>query len=549
MIAADLVTVRRALLSVSDKTGLVEFATALVNEFGVELISTGGTAKALRDAGLAVKDVSEVTGFPEMMDGRVKTLHPAIHGGLLALRDNSEHVAAMKQHGITPIDLVVVNLYPFQQTIAKPGVSFEEAIENIDIGGPSMIRSAAKNHRSVLVVTSPDRYEKVLGDLRKHSGSSCAKHRLGQAQRAFEHTSDYDRAINAYLKTHINKSGLQLHATSERSDDADLPPRLALSLARHQSLRYGENPHQRAALYVDSTATQSTLAAATQLHGKNLSYINLLDADAALACVREFDQPAACIVKHATPCGVAIAGDLATTFVKANEADSLAAFGGIVAVNRSIDLATAQQIVDGQKFLEVIVAPGYDDEALALLKDRWKNVRLLSCGVSASLTDLNHERGAYATEKLSIRSIDGGFLVQEPDSAGIIESEWKVVSARQPTESEIADLKFAWLACKHVKSNAIVLAKNGATVGIGGGQVDRVGAARIAIEKSGARASGAVAASDAFFPFPDGPELLLKAGVTAIVQPGGSTRDQLTIDAVNAAGAAMIFTGCRHFRH
>ena len=265
--------------------------------------------------------------------------------------------------------------------------------------------------------------------------------------------------------------------------------------------------------------------------------------------MREFDQPAACIVKHATPCGVAIAGDLATTFVKANEADSLAAFGGIVAVNRSIDLATAQQIVDGQKFLEVIVAPGYDDEALALLKDRWKNVRLLSCGVSASLTDLNHERGAYATEKLSIRSIDGGFLVQEPDSAGIIESEWKVVSARQPTESEIADLKFAWLACKHVKSNAIVLAKNGATVGIGGGQVDRVGAARIAIEKSGARASGAVAASDAFFPFPDGPELLLKAGVTAIVQPGGSTRDQLTIDAVNAAGAAMIFTGCRHFRH
>jgi phosphoribosylaminoimidazolecarboxamide formyltransferase / IMP cyclohydrolase len=536
---SDLVPVRRALISVSDKTGLIPFATALVNEFGVELISTGGTAKALRDAGLAVKDVSEITGFPEVMDGRVKTLHPSIHGGLLALRDHPEHVAAMRQHGITPIDLVVVNLYPFQQTVAKPGVSFEEAIENIDIGGPSMIRSAAKNHRSVLVVTSPDRYEKVLGDLREHKGSSCGKHRLKQAQRAYQHTSEYDHAIQTYLKTQID--GATTHAVTEQGAVAGLPEQIQIKAKQHQSLRYGENPHQRAALYV-TDRTGPSLARSMQLHGKDLSYINLLDADGALACVRDFTDPAACIVKHATPCGVATASDLASAFANAYDADPLAAFGGIVAVNRSIDLATAQRITEGQKFLEVIVAPEYAPDALALLKDRWKNVRLLEISKP-------RDGHPWASDKVRIQTIDGGFLVQEADLVGIVESEWKVVSNRQPTEAELTDMRFAWLACKHVKSNAITLAKNGATVGIGGGQVDRVGAARIAIEKAGARAKGAVVASDAFFPFPDGPELLLKAGVTAIVQPGGSQRDQLTIDAVNAVGAAMVFTGRRHFRH
>jgi phosphoribosylaminoimidazolecarboxamide formyltransferase/IMP cyclohydrolase len=537
MTSPDLVPVRRALLSVSDKTGLVEFATALVKEFNVELISTGGTAKALRDAGLKVKDVSEVTGFPEMMDGRVKTLHPAIHGGLLALRDNEEHRAAMAVHGITPIDLVVVNLYPFAQTIAKPNVSFDEAIENIDIGGPSMIRSAAKNHRSVLVVTSPDRYEKVLGDLRKHSGSSCAKHRLAQAQRAFKHTGEYDAAIASYLAMHTADE-----AKSPIAHTGDvLSKALCGTYTLQQSLRYGENPHQLAGLYVNPShpAKEASVARAIQHHGKELSYINLLDADAALSAVKEFAQPAACITKHASPCGAAAEHDLQTAFENAYASDPLAAFGGIVAVNRPIDEATAARIVDGQKFLEVIVAPGYAPAALELLKTRWKNVRLLE--VAGSLTPDAGE--------LWMHNIVGGILIQQRDLAGIVESEWKIVSARQPTESEISDLKFAWLACKHIKSNAIVLAKNTATVGIGGGQVDRVGAARIAIEKAGDRAKGAVVASDAFFPFPDGPELLLKAGVTAIVQPGGSQRDQLTIDAVNAAGATMIFTGRRHFRH
>ncbi len=546
---SDLVPVKRALISVSDKTGLVPFATALVNEFGVELISTGGTAKALRDAGLPVKDVSEVTGFPEMMDGRVKTLHPLIHGGLLGLRDEPSHVEAMQKHNIQPIDLVIINLYPFQQTIAKPDVTFDEAIENIDIGGPSMIRSAAKNHRFVLVCTSADRYEKVLGDLREHKGSSCGKHRLKLAQRAFAHTSEYDGTINAYLKKQLDQA--IPHAAAQRSVAdlrAELPERIDLSMTRVQTLRYGENPHQPAGLYASGSASRLSLADAKQHHGKELSYINLLDADAALACVKDFDGPAACIVKHATPCGVARAQDIASAFVNAYDSDPLAAFGGIVAVNRPIDLATAQKIVEGQKFLEVIVAPDYAGDALALLKGRWKNVRLLEVSSMGVSPMPGHERDAHDT-RLSIRSIDGGFLVQESDTVGIVESEWKVVSNRQPTAQELADLKFAWLACKHVKSNAIVLAKNGATVGIGGGQVDRVGAARIAIEKAGERAKGAVAASDAFFPFPDGPELLLKAGVTAIVQPGGSQRDQLTIDAVNAAGAAMVFTGRRHFRH
>jgi len=522
---SDLVPVKRALLSVSDKTGLIEFARALHQEFGIELLSTGGTARALRDGGLPVTDVSVVTGFPEMMDGRVKTLHPMVHGALLAQRDNPEHVAAMKQHGIQPIDLIVVNLYPFEKTVAKPGVTFEEAIENIDIGGPSMIRSAAKNHRWVLVVTSSDRYEKVLGDLREHGGSCCGKHRLKQAQRAFAHTAEYDSIISNYL------------ATAGGIDSAGM----VLNLHKALDLRYGENPHQKATLLVGNKPGEASVAFARQLHGKELSYINLLDADAALAAVKEFDSPAACVVKHATPCGISAADDLPSAFRKAYEGDPLAAFGGIVALNKPVDLETASTITSIDKLLEVIVAPAYDPDALKLLRDRWKNVRLLEVGPV--------EPGRVDANEFHMHKIVGGFLVQQRDRVGFDPAAAKTVSQRKPTAAEMADLKLAWLACKHVKSNAIVLARDGMTVGIGGGQVDRVGAARIAITKAGDRARGSVAASDAFFPFPDGPQLLLDAGVTAIIHPGGSVRDQETLEVVDRAKAAMVLTGQRHFRH
>jgi len=459
-----------------------------------------------------------------MMDGRVKTLHPMIHGGLLGLRDNPEHVAAMQKHGIKPIDLVCINLYPFEQTISKPNVTFDEAIENIDIGGPSMIRSAAKNHRFVLVVTSPERYEKVLGDLREHKGSTCGKHRLKQAQRAFAHTAEYDSLIANYL------------ASASGVDSGGM----VLNLHKALDLRYGENPHQKAALLVGrKPRDEASVAFAKQLHGKELSYINLLDADAALSAVKELTAPTACIVKHATPCGFATATDLPTAFRKAYDADPLAAFGGIVALNHPVDLATAQTITSIDKLLEVIVAPGFAEDALKLLRDRWKNARLLEVG----------PLGSADPNELMMHKIVGGYLVQQRDLKGADESSWKVASRRQPTASERDDLKLAWLACKHVKSNAIVIAKDGMTVGIGGGQVDRVGAARQAIEKAGPRAAGAVAASDAFFPFSDGPQVLLDAGVTAIIQPGGSVRDADTIELINARGAAMLFTGQRHFRH
>jgi phosphoribosylaminoimidazolecarboxamide formyltransferase/IMP cyclohydrolase len=505
---SDLVPVRRALISVSDKTGLAEFAGALVREFNVELISTGGTAKHLRDLGLPVVDVADVTGFPEMMDGRVKTLHPKIHGGLLALRDDPGHLAAMKQHGIQPIDLVCINLYPFAKVMSEPSTTFAEAIENIDIGGPSMIRSAAKNHHFVLVVTSPQRYEKVLGDLREHAGSCCGKHRLKQAQRAFAHTSEYDAGIAAYL---ARSAGIA--ANEQTADDASPAP--LNGLRKTQELRYGENPHQKGWLYTGARPGEPSVAFAKQLHGKELSYINLLDADAALSCVKEFDQPAACIVKHATPCGCAIAQGLAMAIQHAYEGDPLAAFGGIIALNRSVDLDAAGAITSIDKLLEVIVAPAFDSDALQLLKTRWKNVRLLEVG-QFNLAD---------PERTTAHKIVGGLLVQERDLPGDNPGEWKTVSRRQPSAEELADLRFAWLACKHVKSNAIVIARAGAAVGIGGGQVDRVNAARIAVQKAADRSRGAVSASDAFFPFPDGPQLLLDAGVTAIIQPGGSVKD------------------------
>jgi phosphoribosylaminoimidazolecarboxamide formyltransferase/IMP cyclohydrolase len=522
---SDLVPIHRALISVSDKTGLAEFATALHKEFNVELISTGGTAKFLRDLGLPVTDVATLTGFPEMMDGRVKTLHPKVHGGLLAQRDNPQHVAAMQEHGIQPIDLVCINLYPFEQTVAKPNVTFEEAIENIDIGGPSMIRSAAKNHRWVLVVTSPERYEKVIGDLREHDGACCGKHRLKQAQRAFAHTAEYDSLIANYL------------ATAGGIDSGSL----VLNLHKALDLRYGENPHQKATLLVGKQPHEASVAFAKQLHGKELSYINLLDADAALAAVKELATPTACVVKHATPCGFATAPDLATAFRNAFEGDPLAAFGGIVALNKPVDLETANAITSIDKLLEVIVAPTYELAALKLLRERWKNVRILEVGAI--------EPGKFDANELHMHKIVGGFLVQQRDLEGFTEASLKVVSKRQPTGQEMNDLKVAWLCCKHVKSNAIVLAKDAMVVGIGGGQVDRVGAAAIAIAKAGDRARGSAAASDAFFPFPDGPQKLLDAGVTAIIHPGGSVRDNESLEIVNRAGAAMVLTGQRHFKH
>jgi phosphoribosylaminoimidazolecarboxamide formyltransferase/IMP cyclohydrolase len=507
----ELVPVKRALLSVSDKTGLAEFATALHSEFGVELISTGGTAKFLRDHELPVTDVAQLTGFPEMMDGRVKTLHPAIHGALLALRDHPAHMAAMQEHGIRPIDLICINLYPFEQTVRKPDVSFEEAIENIDIGGPSMIRSAAKNHRFVTVVTDPVRYERILEDLRAHDGCSSARQRLRQARDAFAHTAEYDSLIANYL------------ASSAGMDSSGM----VLNLHKSLDLRYGENPHQKATLLVGKKPSEASVAFARQLHGKELSYINLLDADAALAAVKEFSAPAACIVK------------LADAFRRAFEGDPLAAFGGIVALNRPVDDAAAEAITSINKLLEVIVAPAFEQDALDELRARWKNVRLLEVG----------PMGTTDPEELHMHKIVGGYLVQQRDTLGLDESTWMVASKRPPTDKEMSDLRFAWLVCKHVKSNAIVVAGNQMLFGAGAGQMDRPSAARLAVAKAGSRASGAVAASDAFFPFPDGPQILLDAGITALIHPGGSMKDQETIDLLDGNGAALILTGQRHFKH
>ncbi len=518
--AEGLVPVRRALVSVSDKTILVPFATRLV-EHGIELISTGGTAKELRDAGLDVLDVSDVTGFPEMMAGRVKTLHPSIHGGLLGRLPEDQ--AVMAEHNIGPIDLVCVNLYPFEKAVAKPDATLAEAIENIDIGGPSMIRAAAKNHQRVAVVTRPDQYDTILAELAANGGATLSSTRARLAWQAFRQTSDYDNAISTFLQ-----------GKDEGSEEQRHPGR--------KKLRYGENPHQEAAVLPDQLRPEeASVAFATQHHGKELGYINMLDADAALNQVKEFDGPACCIVKHASPCGVGRGASAAEAFDRAYAGDPLAAFGGVLAMNQPVTLEAATSMVTGQKFLEVIVAPAFDRDALALLQERWKNVRLLEVGQVVQ-EGTNRERQWT-------HHIVGGQLQQDRDLIGVVEDEWKVVTDRQPTDQELEALRFNWLACKHVKSNAIVIGGEQGTYGIGGGQVDRVAAAEQAVKKAGDRAKGAVAASDAFFPFPDGPAALLDAGVTAIVQPGGSRNDQLTIDLCNEREATMIFTGRRHFRH
>jgi phosphoribosylaminoimidazolecarboxamide formyltransferase/IMP cyclohydrolase len=523
--AENLVKIKRALLSVSDKSGLIDFAKAL-SSHGVELISTGGTAKAIKDAGLPVKDISEVTGFPEMLDGRVKTLHPVVHGGLLSLRDNKEHMETIAKHKIQPIDLVCVNLYPFEATISKPNVELKHAIENIDIGGPSMIRSASKNYRSVTVVTAASQYEAVKKEMSENAGATTFKLRQELAIEAFGNTSRYDGMIHDYLHGRLSEK--------------KWPDIFNFSGLKVQEMRYGENPHQPAAFYLDRKNNLPTVANAKQLQGKELSYNNIMDADASLMIVKEFDGPAVTIIKHTNPCGTAIGKDVTEAFVKAFEADPLSAFGGIVAVNRPVNEACAKIILEKLSFFEIILAPSYDAGALKAFEVR-KNLRVMSLeglGTAKELVPGYH-----------IRRVEGGFLVQEFDQAAEDKAQYKVVSEKQPDPKLAKDMEFGWKLVKHVKSNAIVLVKDGVSLGVGAGQMNRVGSLGIAIQQAGDKAKGAVMASDALLPFRDSVDACAKAGIAAIIQTGGSVRDAEVITAANEHGIPMIFTGYRHFKH
>ncbi len=535
------VTIRRALLSVSDKTGLADLGRELAQR-GVELVSTGGTAKALREAGLEVRDVADVTGFPEMMDGRVKTLHPMVHGGLLAVRDDADHAAAMQQHGIGAIDLVIVNLYPFQETVAS-GAERNAIIENIDIGGPSMVRSAAKNHRYVTIVTDPADYPMLIAELDAADGATTRSLRNRMAAKAFAATAAYDSAIAGWFASEEGQD-----AEGAASAGGQFPAELSLRYRRADILRYGENPHQDAALYLDASETPSGVGAAEQVQGKALSYNNYNDADAALELVAEFagGPPTVVIVKHANPCGVASGDTLLEAYEAALRCDSVSAFGGIIACNRPLDAATAEAITD--IFTEVVIAPGADEAARAAFATK-KNLRLLLTG------DLLDAKRAGHT----VKSIAGGLLMQSRDSGIIAPADLKVVTKRQPTERELADCMMAWTVAKHVKSNAIVYVKDGVTAGIGAGQMNRRDSARIAAMKAAEaaerydwaepRTAGSAVASDAFFPFADGLVAAAEAGATAIIQPGGSIRDDEVIAAADKVGLAMVCTGIRHFRH
>ncbi len=508
--------VRRALLSVHDKSGIVELARALIAA-GVELVSSGGTAKAVSEAGLAVREVAQVTGFPEMLEGRVKTLHPAIHGGLLVRRDRPDQLAALAAQGIAPIDLLVSNLYPFAETVAR-GAGFDECVENIDIGGPALIRAAAKNHQDVAVVTEPAQYAALIAALRDHNGATTRILRLDLAATAFARTAAYDAAIASWFA---------------RQQGQTFPDILVVAAQRRQLLRYGENPHQQAAFYVD--ATSSGVGAAHQVQGKELSYNNLNDTDAGYALVAELAQPAVAIIKHANPCGVAMAADLRDAWDRALACDPVSAYGGIVAINRVIDVATARGL--DKHFAEVVIAPEIAPDAAPILA-RKRNWRLLLAPVPDPI--------APGT---TLRSLAGGYLLQTRDTGRVAETDLRVVTERAPTRAEIGDLLFAFTVAKHVKSNAIVYAKGGATVGIGPGQPNRVDSARMGAERAGDRARGSVVASDAFFPFADGLEAAIAAGATAAIQPGGSVHDDEVIAAADKAGIAMVFTGMRHFRH
>jgi phosphoribosylaminoimidazolecarboxamide formyltransferase / IMP cyclohydrolase len=512
--------IERALISVTDKAGIVEFARRLY-ELEVELISTGGTAKLLREHQIPVREVADITGFPEMLDGRVKTIHPRIAGGILAVRANREHMLALEQHGIPPIQMVVVNLYEFEKVANKPGVTREELIENIDIGGPTMIRAAAKNFQDVAVVVSPSQYDSIATELCLDGGSLSASTHWRLAQHAFLHTADYDRAVSSHL--------LQLDAEGNTTSDP-LPARLQISAERAADLRYGENPHQKAALY---SLNRGGVAGAQQLHGKELSYNNLVDLDAAWQLVQEFEHPVAAIIKHTNPCGCAEQTNLAEAYRKALEADPISAFGGILAFNRELDKETASEV--SRLFVEAIAAPAYSEDALNILKTK-KNLRLVRVCP-------NRE------PELVIKSISGGFLAQTADVQPLDVSALQIKTARQPTDEEMRALLFGWRVCKHVKSNAIVYAREGQTVSVGAGQMSRVDSVKLGAMKAVLPLEGTVLASDAFFPFPDGVEEAAKHGVTAVIQPGGSVRDEDVIAAANLLNLAMVFTGVRHFRH
>ena len=517
--------IRQALISVSDKSGIVAFARGL-DGLGVRILSTGGTAKLLADNGIPVKDVSDHTCFPEMLDGRVKTLHPKIHGGLLARRDLPAHMAAIKQAGIEPIDLVVVNLYPFAQTVAKPGCTLEEAIENIDIGGPTMLRSAAKNHSSVAVVVDPADYPSALEEMGKNGGAISAATRFTLAKKVFTHTAAYDAAISNYL-TGLDPEGRRMA----------YPERLTMQFAKLQDMRYGENPHQSAAFYSDTAPVPGGLANYRQLQGKELSYNNIADSDAAWECVKTFGEPACVIIKHANPCGVAVAKTLKQAYERAFATDPVAAFGGIIAVNRPLDGTAAEAV--SKQFVEVVIAPAMSDEARKVLSSK-ANVRVLEVPMGAGASPFDMKR------------VGGGLLVQSPDRRNISASDLRVVTKVKPTAAQIEDLLFAWRVAKFVKSNAIVFCGEGCTLGVGAGQMSRVDSARIAVIKAGNAGlslAGSMVASDAFFPFRDGVDVVAQAGAKAIIQPGGSVRDEEVIAAANELGVAMVFTGFRHFRH
>ena len=528
------VKVKRALLSVSDKNGLIEFAQKLADH-GVEILSTGGTAKAIKDAGIKVKDVSDHTGFPEMMDGRVKTLHPTVHGGILSRRDNEAHVKAQEDHNIGDIDLVVVNLYPFVETVAK-GADYDECIENIDIGGPAMIRSAAKNHEFVAIITDPQDYEVVLKDMEDHDGATTYATRQKLAANAYAMTATYDSNISSWFSKQL----------TEQQGERDWPRRISFSGTLKQPLRYGENPHQQAALYLVDGSDRPGAALASQIQGKELSYNNINDTDAAFETVAEFDDPAVAIIKHANPCGVAIGENISDAYDRALMCDPVSAFGGIIALNRTLTKDAAEKII--KTFSEVIIAPDAEAGALALLKEK-KNIRVLTTG---SMPDVSESR------KMVTR-VAGGLLVQTSDNGIVTMDDLKVVTEREPTEEEFRDMLFAFKVCKHVKSNAIIYAKDGATVGIGAGQMNRLDSSRIAArkaldaaEKAGLEeplTKGSVVASDAFFPFADGLIAAAEAGVTAVIQPGGSIRDEEVIAAADERGLAMVYTGMRHFWH
>jgi phosphoribosylaminoimidazolecarboxamide formyltransferase/IMP cyclohydrolase len=528
LIHHPLMTIKQALISVSDKTGIVEFAREL-HQFGIVILSTGGTAKLLKDAGLTVTEVADYTGFPEMLDGRVKTLHPRIHAGILARKDSSEHMAAMDNASISSIELVVVNLYPFSETVARLDCSLDDAIENIDIGGPTMVRAGAKNYKSVAVVTDPEDYTPLLAEMKSSNGAVGQETRFRLACKAFSHTAAYDSAISNYLTS--------IDPHEEQGQRKVFPERLNLNFSIAQHLRYGENPHQQGSFYRELASAAGSFASYTQLQGKELSYNNIADADAAWECVKTFELPACVILKHANPCGVAVADTLLAAYQLAFGTDPTSAFGGIIAFNRFLDGAAAEAVI--KQFVEVIIAPGLTSEAKQILA-RKTNVRVLT---------LPFQTGGNAFD---FKRVGGGLLVQTPDNLNVTAAQLKVVTKKQPTPQQLQDLLFAWRVAKFVKSNAIVFCANGQTLGVGAGQMSRVDSARIASIKArnaGLALAGSVVASDAFFPFRDGLDVVVQAGATAVIQPGGSVRDEEVIAAADEQGVAMVLTAVRHFRH